>query len=106
MMVKQAPSSAQQTWISLSIAGLVAALNLSYLFIGTADRELSYQAEQGFQVALWVGALLCTLGAVLGFRGTVQEGGATRLSLAGLLLNVSIILGFLVIHTLKATGFH
>ena len=90
---------------ALGIAIAVAALQLVYLAI-TATGHLGYTGEQLFQIALFSGAGLCTFGVVLALRGATRADRATQLSIVALLLNISMLIGFIVIHVLKAADLY
>jgi hypothetical protein len=91
--------------VSVVIAGAVAALNLTYLVLANT-RELTNGMQRTFQILLFVGASSCVVGAILGLRGAMQPNRHTNVSILGLLLNCSIVIGFVVIHVLRLTGFH
>lgn len=89
---------------SVVIAGAVAALNLTYLVLANT-RELTNDVERTFHTLLFIGASGCVVGAILGLRGATQSNRRTNVSILGLLLNCSIVIGFAVIHVLRVTGF-
>ncbi len=101
----QPPQPSDAGVASVVIAGAVAALNLTYLVLANT-RELTNGMERTFQILLFVGASGCAVGAILGLRGATQVGRAIGVSMVGLLLNISIIIGFLIVHVLRLTGFH
>ena len=92
---------ASQAVASMGIAVTVAVLQLTYLTIA-ATGHLGYTGERIFQLVLFAGAGLCTFGTVLALLGATRTDRATQLSIVALLLNISILIGFIVIHVLKA----
>ena len=90
---------------SFAIAVVVGGFDTAYVVLSNST-ELSFDTVVQLRTVSRVGAALCAVGIVLGFLGIRQERRNATLAFLGLLFNVAILIGFLVMHLLGFTQFY